>query len=91
LIDQDIQATVCLQRRFDGAPRSLQRGDIVRERDRLTAVRTDFLGNFPCRARSVRITPNITHNDFGSLLRHQQRLATSDASAAAGDDRHLTC
>lgn len=71
--------------------RPLKRGDIVRAHDRLTASRADFLGDFLCRARSVSISSAITYDDLGSLLRHQQRFATSDASAAAGDDRRFAC
>jgi len=71
--------------------RAFHRDDTVGSRDRFAASRADLIGDVRGRAAALGVATNIAHDDLGPLLSHQERLAASDSSAAAGDDRNLAC
>jgi len=91
VVDQDVQAAEGFNRRVDRAPRAFHRDDAVGSRDRFAAGRADLIGDVRGRAAALRVATNIAHDDLGPLLGHQERLAASDSSAAAGDDRNPAC
>src|SRR5713101_3147499 len=91
VVDQDVQPAEGLNSSVDGASCALHRDDAVRSRDRFATGRANLIGDVRCRAAALRVATDIAHDDLGTLLGRQERLAASDSSAAAGDDRNLAC
>ena len=90
---QHVEATVGLDRLVDHVLGALPVGHVREVRHCTTTEARDLLGNLArgpgIGARAIPLTTEIVDHDRGALLRHQHRVAATEAPAGAGDDDDL--